>query len=371
MMGSVLRLGVVLAILAAAWIVRSGFGDVGGALSRAGWGGMAAMTGYHLLPVALCGLAWRTLLPNGSARPAAALRLFILIRWLRDGIGDLAGFLPLSGEMAATRLLSRLGFSSGMAGALTVVDITAEVLAQLPFSLIGVTLWLWRHPSSEVVRWAFAGTIAAMPVMLAFVVVQRSALVRLLETLPHRLLPKIWPAPQIDSGLHAAIQTVYADRKRLAAAIAAHLAAWMTSAGEAGLALWLLGHPLPLSDVLALESVIFALRSAAFVVPAAIGIQEGGYILVGAALGLPPEVALAISLLKRGRELILGLPALLVWHLLEALTGASALIPALATSVRQCGASSKPPQGTARPPAWPDDGLHHGRYDDRASPPQG
>jgi len=323
------------------------------------------MTAYHLLPVALCGAAWRILLPGGS------LRLFILTRWIRDGIGDLAGFLPLSGEMAAARLLSRLGIRNGMAGALTVVDITAEVLAQLLFSLIGVAMWLWRHPSSEVVRWAFIGTIAAMPVMLAFVVVQRSALVRLLETLPHRLLPKIWPAPQIDSGLHAAIHVIYADRRRLVAAIAVHLTAWITSAGEAGLALWLLGHPLPLTDVLALESVIFALRSAAFFVPAAIGIQEGGYVLVGAALGLPPDVALAVSLLKRGRELILGLPALLVWHLLGTLTGAAAFIPASATSVRQCDASSMPPQGTARPPAWPDDELHHGRCDDRASPPQG
>jgi putative membrane protein len=365
MIGSLLRVGFVIAILAAAWIVRSGFGDVSGALSRAGWGGMAAMTAYHLLPVALCGLAWRILLPGGS------LRLFIALRWIRDGIGDLAGFLPLSGEMASARLLNRLGVSGGMAGALTVVDITAEVLSQILFSLIGVAIWMRHHPSSDVVRWAFIGTLAAMPVMLAFVVVQRSALVRLLETLPHRLLPKIWAAPAIDSGLHAAIHAVYADRMRVACAVAVHLAAWITSAGEAALALWLLGHPLPLTDVLALESVIFALRSAAFVVPAAIGVQEGGYVLIGAALGLPPEVALSISLLKRGRELILGLPALLAWHILGTRNGAAALIPESATSARQCDASSMPPPETAQPPAWPSDELHHDRCDDRGSPPQG
>jgi len=88
-------------------------------------------------------------------------------------------------------------------------------------------------------------------------------------------------------------------------------------AGEAAVALALLGHPLPLADVVAMESIIFAIRSAAFVIPGAIGVQEGGYVLVGAALGLSPELALAVSLLKRGRELTLGLAALVVWHLVE------------------------------------------------------
>jgi len=33
--------------------------------------------------------------------------------------------------------------------------------------------------------------------------------------------------------------------------------------------------------------------------------------------GLPPEMALALSLLKRGRDLAIGIPALLAWQALE------------------------------------------------------
>jgi uncharacterized membrane protein YbhN (UPF0104 family) len=66
-----------------------------------------------------------------------------------------------------------------------------------------------------------------------------------------------------------------------------------------------------------LECIIFAIRSAAFFIPGALGVQEGGYLLLGAALGLPPEVALAVSLLKRGRAIILGIPALAAWQWLE------------------------------------------------------
>jgi hypothetical protein len=55
----------------------------------------------------------------------------------------------------------------------------------------------------------------------------------------------------------------------------------------------------------------------AFMVPNAIGVQEGAYILLGGALGLTPEFALSLSLLKRGRDLALGIPALVLWQLSE------------------------------------------------------
>ncbi|HXC21160.1 MAG TPA: hypothetical protein VNV13_06730, partial [Steroidobacteraceae bacterium] len=43
----------------------------------------------------------------------------------------------------------------------------------------------------------------------------------------------------------------------------------------------------------------------------ALGIQEGGYLLLAPLAGLPPSAALALSLAKRARELLLGLPGLL------------------------------------------------------------
>jgi hypothetical protein len=66
-----------------------------------------------------------------------------------------------------------------------------------------------------------------------------------------------------------------------------------------------------------LESLIQAVRSAAFFMPGALGVQEGGLILLGAVVGLGPEVALALSLIKRIRELAVGLPALLAWQMVE------------------------------------------------------
>ena len=72
-----------------------------------------------------------------------------------------------------------------------------------------------------------------------------------------------------------------------------------------------------LAEALVLESLTQAIKSAAFLVPGALGIQEGGFVLVGALFGLSPEMALAVSLVKRVRDLAMGVPALLVWQLVE------------------------------------------------------
>ncbi len=69
-----------------------------------------------------------------------------------------------------------------------------------------------------------------------------------------------------------------------------------------------------LAAILALEALVGAVRSAAFFAPMAIGVQEGAYALIGPLLGLPPDLALAISLLRRGRDVVVGLPVLIAWQ---------------------------------------------------------
>jgi len=66
-----------------------------------------------------------------------------------------------------------------------------------------------------------------------------------------------------------------------------------------------------------IESLLYAIRTVAFAIPNAVGVQEGAYILLGGSFGLTPEMGLALSLLKRARDLAIGLPALGVWQALE------------------------------------------------------
>ena len=78
-----------------------------------------------------------------------------------------------------------------------------------------------------------------------------------------------------------------------------------------------IGHRLPFLSVVAIESLLFAIRNAAFMVPSALGVQEGAYALLGPLFGLPAEAALALSLLKRARDITVGVPTLLSWQLAE------------------------------------------------------
>ena len=90
-----------------------------------------------------------------------------------------------------------------------------------------------------------------------------------------------------------------------------HAAAWFATAAQSWLALRYMGAPLSFATVVAMESLISAIRSVAFAVPNALGVQEGGYVALAVVFGLPPEVALALSLLRRARDLAFGAPALL------------------------------------------------------------
>jgi hypothetical protein len=66
-----------------------------------------------------------------------------------------------------------------------------------------------------------------------------------------------------------------------------------------------------------LESLVYVVRTVTFATPMGLGVIEGGYVVVGHLFGLPPEFSLALSLIKRLRDIAIGLPALGVWQVLE------------------------------------------------------
>ena len=86
---------------------------------------------------------------------------------------------------------------------------------------------------------------------------------------------------------------------------------------EVQLALHFLGHDVGMSQGLIIESLGQALKAVGFAVPGALGVQEGGLIMVCRLYGLAPDVAIALSLMKRLREVALGVPGLLAWQWFE------------------------------------------------------
>ncbi len=299
--------------LGTALVAYYGLDAVGGDFLAAGWRGLAAITAFQLFPVAACGLAWRIIATNG--RHGSSL-VFLWARYIRDGIGNLFALIPGAGEIAGTRALALHGIDARLAAATTIVDMTTELLAQAAFTAIGLLLLFHDRPGEPILYWGAWGLAFAIPAALGFFIAQRAGLFKLVDPIVERFTVSFRQASD-GPNLHEAIVALYRRPSRISASFLIHLAAWILAGAGTWVALQFIGHPLPLSQAIVIESLVFALRSAAFIVPWGAGIQEGGYVVVGAVFGLPPEAALAISLLKRARDLVLGVPAAAAWQLLE------------------------------------------------------
>jgi putative membrane protein len=307
--------GLAVAIFLIGWY---GFGAVAEAVLRLGWRGLLAIAALHLVLMLICGIAWRAVMP-----PAHRIGIIIVTaaRILRDAGGELLPISPAGGAVMGARALMLARVASGQAFGTTVVDLTVELFAQLGFTALGIAL-LWRGGAApQLARPALWGLAVAATAACGFVVAQRAGMFLLLERFTRRFMMGSQGAamPRGD-GVHEAIHESYRARAGIVAGLLWHGVAWLATSVEAWTALSFLGTGLPIASVLTLESLIYALRSAAFFVPSGFGVQEGGYVVLGALFGLGPEAALALSLAKRARELTIGIPALLVWQAVEART---------------------------------------------------
>lgn len=203
-----------------------------------------------------------------------------------------------------------------------VVDTTVGVLTQLVFVLTGVMLLVIRSTehSALLVAWVVSiGMGVFIVAMAAFVLFQHRNMFAIFAKLARGLVPEKWLSSFAGSAsaIDAAVVAVYRNRIAFLRANLLRLVGWAAGTGEIWLVMQFLGQPFSVVDAFILESLSSGVRAAAFMVPGALGALEGGFVVFGALFGLSADTALAISLSKRVRELILGLPGLFVWHWIE------------------------------------------------------
>ncbi len=301
-------------LLGTALVGYFGFGEVGHALLAVRWTGFLAIISCHLAGMAALGFSWYVLSP----RPAP-LRAFLWGRLIRDSGSEILPLSQLGGFVMGARAATLLGITGAAATASTIVDVTLEVVGQLGYTALGVILLAWLKPDDPLVGWAAVGIVAGLVLVVGFILVQRHGIGRM-ESLVRRIAQRWSKDPALaleQQPLNLEIHAIYRHPRALYLAGLLHWAVWVASSVEAWLALRFMGAPLGIGAVIVIESLLYAVRSVAFAVPNAVGVQEGAYIMLGAAFGLTPEVALALSLLKRARDLVIGVPALIAWQILE------------------------------------------------------
>ncbi|MGH8580005.1 MAG: lysylphosphatidylglycerol synthase domain-containing protein [Gammaproteobacteria bacterium] len=308
--------------LATGLILYHGVALVLQALQAAGYG-LIGIILFHLIPLAWDTLAWRALLPEPAKCPFSH---FMRARWIKESVNNLLPVAQLGGRLVAVRLLIREGIAAEIAGASIVVDLTLAVLTQLGFTLFGVGL-LVSLTQEKGIALSVLGGVAIMSALVAgFLFLQRRGL---FEGLMTRLSPFITEERWLElvggsKRLDAAIEELYAKRAALATCAGVQLFSWVAGAGEVWLTLYFIGQPVTMLEAIVIESLGRAVRSAAFGVPAGLGVQEGGYILICGAFALSPQTGLSVSLAKRVRELVVGVPGLAVWQAMEGISLAAA-----------------------------------------------
>jgi putative membrane protein len=307
--------GVVGLALAIGLLLYSGLPAVLRLLMLAGWT-LLWIVPAHLVPVALDAVGWRALLP-GERR--AGLPFLVWVAAVRDSINALLPVARVGGEVAAVRLLVLRGVGGVRASASVLVEVTITLFTQLVFALVGLGLLFAALHDHATARLLLAGLVASVPVIALFVLVQRRwGLAQLVERVLAAVAGRAVLGRVADPArLDAAVSELYRRPGALARCAVWQLAGLCAGAGELWLTLYLLGHPATIAAAVAVESLTQAVQSAAFVVPAGLGTQEGSFLLLGAATGLSPDVALALALARRGRQLGFGIPMLLSWQGVE------------------------------------------------------
>jgi putative membrane protein len=296
-------------------LTRQGATSVGAAVAAAGWG-IAGVAAFHVVPLFLDASSWWTLFPAAD-RPRR--RSLLWIRWIGEAVSNLIPSAAVGGEIVRARLAAIHGAPMAISAASVIVDLTLGVMTQVIFALIGLGLLVARTGLTSFVEPTLIGALIGAAALAGFYLAQRFGMFRFIGLIIARLVKSPEWRPLVESGrtLDQTIGALYGRRRAILICWVLTLLSMVASSGEIWIALSALGLRANLIDAMILQSMSMTVRSVAFPVPGALGLQEGAYLLIGRALGIPGEAAFAISLITRVRDLTVGIPALLLWQIVE------------------------------------------------------
>jgi putative membrane protein len=296
-------------------LASQGLPAVMATLAVAGWG-LLLVAVFHILPFVLDAWALRVLF----SRTTETMRDALLARWVSESANSLMPAGQLGGPVLMSRHLAHRGMPMADAAGVVTVSTTLQTFAQIGFALTGALL-LGAHAtgmSEHSLRTSslIASALLAVQVGGFYLLQRRGFFGKLMRTANRFAGKRDWSGLMTQAeAIDRSVQVIYGHAGPVAASLLLSLLGWVAGTGEVYLILVLIHHPVGWVDAFLLESLGQAIRGAAFAIPGALGVQEGGYLLLAPLAGLPPEAALALSLAKRARELLLGIPGLLYLHL--------------------------------------------------------
>lgn len=282
-------------------------------LGALGWYAPLIFLPYGL-STALDAAGWRATF----ARRPPALWLLYLTRLIGEAVNNVTPTAYLGGEPVKAYVLQRFGVPLADGTTSVILAKTALTVAQIAFVILGAGLYFVAHGTA----WSSLPTLVAMTaagagVTTLLVLWQRRGLVEGVAGVVRRLFPRARAVARLErhaADVDARLREFYGARQGAAlTSVLLHLAGWVVGTAEVFAIMALIDHPVGWSEAIIIEALAQPVRLLGVVVPASIGVQEAGGMLIFRVLGFAPELGLALMLLKRGREVgfsLLGLALL-------------------------------------------------------------
>jgi uncharacterized protein (TIRG00374 family) len=269
--------------------------------------GLVVVVAFELLLDACNTLGWRHTL-------AVNLRLgFWHLYWVRQAgtaVNQLTPTAMLGGEVVKAMLLRpHLPMTEALASLLAAK--VSFAIAQTALVLLGLASILTRlHDAPRLALAVVLGFVATLLGVLGFFLMQRRGMFSALAASAWHLGMRTAFVARLRAhgdALDARLATFYRDRPgAFVRSVAWHFTAQLTGLVQLVFILAWLGTPAGLGTCLAIEAFALVIDSALFFVPARIGVQEGGRVLIFTALGLGAATGLAVALIVRLNQLIVA-----------------------------------------------------------------
>ncbi len=303
-------LGVGAATILVGWF---GFERVAQSVTSVGAGAFALYAWWQAAVLVFLGIAWWVL----AHAPPRQSPIFMWGRMARDSAGSCLPFSQLGGYAIGARAVTLHGVPGSVAIISSVVDVTAEFVAQILFLVIGLAILLAQGRDGTSTGPIAIGMGIAL---IAFVIAMRTQrhIAPLFVRFGRRILGQWFASdPRRRAESEAELRQLYGHTSRVAIGTMLHLVGWLAKGAGNWIAFAMLGAPIDMASAVAIEALLHAVLAVAFVVPGYAGVQEAGYASIGALFGAPPEISLSVSILRRARDLAIGVPVLLLWQGIE------------------------------------------------------
>ncbi len=246
----------------------------------------------------------------------------MLIIWISQATGKFFPTGNITGEFVRIFLAVKKGLPVSQASSTVFIDLILATFSLFLIACISLIYFLFSTQNfiinDYLMYLIFSLSLLFVSCVIFYFLIKKRSLKFLLRKIPHISSFKLSQKKIITLvRLEKALLDLTQNKNLLFKALLFRLLGWLGGAFEIYIFLLIIGFEPKVIDVIIIESFSGIIRAVAFFIPAGIGIQELAFIIVGDFVGLNPEISFTIAIGRRIREVLVGLPAIITWILMN------------------------------------------------------